>query len=174
MTRVIFVKPGTVATAEIERLRDSGVIVVEHSAPEELTPLLEQNADCCLESVIARLVAEVVRQVGPNYTVTVEGSVTAESLMRSTGNGPPINEEGVTQTVTGHRWHYKNSDTVKCWVFATSHPFWLDSSSPTPPMQYGLSNPAGIAYLLAPGQSITLKWTGSPPTISTRGLLPGE
>jgi hypothetical protein len=176
MPHIIPVKPGTVAPAEKERLQGSGVIVIEHTSPEELAPLLEQTADCCLESLVAKLVAEVVRQVGPNYVVTVKGSVKVEPDLRlGTGNGPPVNADGMLQTTENRtHWSFTNSNTGKWWVFVTGSPFQLGPSSSAPLTQYGLSNPTGIAYLLHYGQSITLTWTGNPPTIRTRGMQPGE
>jgi hypothetical protein len=176
MPRIIPVKPGTVAIAEIQRLQEIGVIVVEHTEPEELAPLLEQKTDCCLESVIANLVAEVVRQVGPNYKVTAKGSLTLEPQMRgTTGNGPPVNAEGAHQTVSGDHWSYQNSQGVKWWVFVVGPSFTANLSSVSANANISYPLPGGTAYLLRPNQSITVTFPlASSLTIRTRGMLPGE
>jgi hypothetical protein len=181
MLKIIPVKPGTITPAERDRLQAHGVIVVEHASPEELIPLLSEADDCCLESLVAKLVGAVVSQVGPDYVVTVKGSVKTEPLARmSTGNGPPANIDNCQEhTVEGTSWSFTNNHKKKWWVFALGSGF---SPSPQPAVAYNLTtlswlSPAvGIAYLLDPQQSITLTWssTSTPPAILTRAIQAGE
>ncbi len=180
MPKIIPVKPGTITPAERDRLQAHGVIVVEHASPEELIPLLSEASDCCLESLVAKLVGAVVRQVGADYIVTVEGSVKAEPLSKmSTGNGPPANIDNDNcqeHAVKGTSWSFTNGHQKKWWVFVLGSGF---SPVPQPAVAYNLTTlfppTVGMAYLLNPQQSITLTWSSPAPTaIYTRAIQAGE